>query len=808
MRALIRQTFERSGIAFLLCLAVNPAWASANPRVSQGGGTIFALTGHASPSAHSGGWDIYFNGQVLATASSKQGWKAYYYPTGNQVKVYAPLSAAIAKSYEVRLAEGTPVQHYSAFFDVVAGISSTTVAPSPIVSGASATGTVTLTAGAPSGGTTVNLSASSTAAGVPVSINIPEGQTSGTFPVTGNPVPALTNLTISADHDSVTLHAPLAVEPLLASVTATADSQDPSYTCSVTLNAPAPPGGMNVALSSSSQSVTVPAMVSVAAGATTSSQFAADTTQVSVPTTATIQASYAGAGVSASFSIDDIYVAYRSSGDQYAPGGLSNGTDTSQMTETIWTFPQACTDIQAVYYDYALEPYPAFPETPGVSTLTVYAALEYPASSGNLYPLTFGGAPYGTMGPDDKLVSDPLPNAFPAGAVAQVRSYVTCAAGGQWPFVTHTDSFFNEGASPAGTSPANLALPGSGDVPRSENDGFDCYGITGRPIGARPASVVCIGDSIAEGSHDEIAYNAGIGYLNRSFLKWGTAALVNLSQGTMSAIDFLQNPDRCTMRLEALPNGTYLLCQLGKGDYDADGLPLATVQASLAKMWQDGAQAGLRVVQTTFMPYTTSTDDWLTTTHQSNSGTGVQEPNEAVRQALNQWLRAPASAGPGKSALADYPGLLWGILDTDAAVEVNLNGSAIQIDPTTGAISNGVGGYWYATGAAYGPVGPGAQISSSGYKFTDKSANWAPNQWAGYMFFITAGTGLGTRMLPIISNTSNTLTVAWSPAPAVDSTTVYVIADSATPDGAHPTPRCYERVATQTIVVPSVFAPY
>jgi hypothetical protein len=71
-----------------------------------------------------------------------------------------------------------------------------TVNPTDVVGGASATGTVTLTAAAPSGGVDVPLSSDDpTAATVPASVTVPAGATSASFPIAtyavGNPQSSL-----------------------------------------------------------------------------------------------------------------------------------------------------------------------------------------------------------------------------------------------------------------------------------------------------------------------------------------------------------------------------------------------------------------------------------------------------------------------------------------------------------------------------------------------------------------------------------------------------------------------------------------
>jgi len=83
-------------------------------------------------------------------------------------------------------------------------LSSVSVSPGTIVSAQSGTGTVTLTAAAPSGGTVVALSSSNTsAATVPASVTVPQGQTSATFTVTAGTVTTSTPVTLTATYSGV-----------------------------------------------------------------------------------------------------------------------------------------------------------------------------------------------------------------------------------------------------------------------------------------------------------------------------------------------------------------------------------------------------------------------------------------------------------------------------------------------------------------------------------------------------------------------------------------------------------------------------
>lgn len=92
-------------------------------------------------------------------------------------------------------------------------LSRVTVSPTSVVGGASSTGTVTLSAAAPSGGAVVSLSDNSVAATVPASVTVPAGSTSRTFAVTTSAVSATTTVTITGSFGGTTASAALTVTP-------------------------------------------------------------------------------------------------------------------------------------------------------------------------------------------------------------------------------------------------------------------------------------------------------------------------------------------------------------------------------------------------------------------------------------------------------------------------------------------------------------------------------------------------------------------------------------------------------------------
>jgi len=179
-------------------------------------------------------------------------------------------------------------------------LSSLTHTPDSVIGGKSATGTVSLTTPAPSGGATIPLSDNSGALTVPASVTVPAGQTSATFAITTSAVTSDTTVVISATFAGDTFNDAIILRTMLQAVDlnpSTVVGGTPS-TGTVILGAPAPAGGAVVTLSSSNTTlVTVPASVTVPAGAT-SATFTANTRTVTSFSFADVSASYAGATVS------------------------------------------------------------------------------------------------------------------------------------------------------------------------------------------------------------------------------------------------------------------------------------------------------------------------------------------------------------------------------------------------------------------------------------------------------------------------------------------------------------------------------
>jgi RHS repeat-associated protein len=190
---------------------------------------------------------------------------------------------------------------------VVAGppIASIAINPSTIAGGGTATGTVALSAAAPSGGAPVLLSSDSAAATVPGQATIAAGQTEASFNVATATVTSSTTAHITANY-SGTVSAVLNVVNGVSSVTISPTSVvgGASATGTVVLLGPAPAGGATVSLASGAPSIaTVPSTVVVSAGATAAS-FAITSSSVTPSIVVTITASLAGSSTGAALTVN------------------------------------------------------------------------------------------------------------------------------------------------------------------------------------------------------------------------------------------------------------------------------------------------------------------------------------------------------------------------------------------------------------------------------------------------------------------------------------------------------------------------
>jgi hypothetical protein len=164
-----------------------------------------------------------------------------------------------------------------------------------VVGGASTSATITLLGKAPVGGTTISLDSGAVGvAQVQSSLTIPEGQSSGSFPITTNPVSTDTNVSIAATLGSQYVPRTLAVVVQLhriASLTMTPNpvTSGSGTTGRVAITRPAPAGGLVIQLTDNASIVSTPPSVTIPAGATVTT-FPITTTAVNSQFTVNVQA--------------------------------------------------------------------------------------------------------------------------------------------------------------------------------------------------------------------------------------------------------------------------------------------------------------------------------------------------------------------------------------------------------------------------------------------------------------------------------------------------------------------------------------
>jgi hypothetical protein len=185
-------------------------------------------------------------------------------------------------------------------------LSAITVSPTSVQSGFYATGNVSLTRGAPTGGAVVSLSSSNAAAAsVPASVTIPTGASSASFNATGGRVATTTTVTLTASYAGVIRTTPLTVTPPptpaldAVSVNPSSVAGGTSTTGQALLTMAAPAGGAVVSISSSNPAVaSVPASVTIASGVW-SANFTVGTSAVTANTQVTVTGTYQGVSRSA-----------------------------------------------------------------------------------------------------------------------------------------------------------------------------------------------------------------------------------------------------------------------------------------------------------------------------------------------------------------------------------------------------------------------------------------------------------------------------------------------------------------------------
>lgn len=181
------------------------------------------------------------------------------------------VTSAVAFDTDVAITATLGTVSKSVTLTIVAPVASgISVSPTSVLGGTSATGTVTLSGPAPAGGRVVDLSSSLAAASVPASVTVAAGASTATFTVATTLIQTNAIATLSATNNGVTVTTSLTVRgpaPISVTLSPTSVAGGRTSIATITIEAPAPAGGVVVDLSSSIADATVPANVIIPAGA-------------------------------------------------------------------------------------------------------------------------------------------------------------------------------------------------------------------------------------------------------------------------------------------------------------------------------------------------------------------------------------------------------------------------------------------------------------------------------------------------------------------------------------------------------------
>ena len=194
-------------------------------------------------------------------------------PAGQTTATVPVTTSAVSVTVAVNIsaAYGTVTQK-TALTVKAALLEGLTLTPSTIIGGGTTVGTLTLGSAAPDSGLTATLTSSDPSAAPPASLFIAPGALSASFLLPTVRVSSATTAKITATLSGTPQSATLTVQPIqlvsLVLAPATVLAGTPSAG-RITLNAPAPAGGLSITLTSSTAAATVPATVVVPAGSAT-----------------------------------------------------------------------------------------------------------------------------------------------------------------------------------------------------------------------------------------------------------------------------------------------------------------------------------------------------------------------------------------------------------------------------------------------------------------------------------------------------------------------------------------------------------
>ena len=303
-------TGTTAGVSQSTTLTVTPATLSrvaVSPSTVNGGATSICtvtLTGAAG----AGGASI----AVSSNSPSANVPATVTVPAGSSTTTFTITTSSVTASTIATITGSLAGVTQSATLTISpSGLEGFSINPTSVQGGTSATGTVTLFAAAPTGGTKITLSSSNSSATVPGSVTVAAGATTASFNISTSAVSTLTTSTLTASLLGAPQTAILTITPgtgstlLSVSFSPATVAGGTTSTGTVTLSGNAPAGGTTVNLSTNSSSVSLPPSVLVQAGSS-SATFVVNTKAVSTSITVVVVAKSGTVSVSGSLVIQPI----------------------------------------------------------------------------------------------------------------------------------------------------------------------------------------------------------------------------------------------------------------------------------------------------------------------------------------------------------------------------------------------------------------------------------------------------------------------------------------------------------------------
>ncbi|MBN3757246.1 hypothetical protein G3N95_30190 [Paraburkholderia sp. Tr-20389] len=309
-----------------------------------------------------------------------------------------------------------------------------------------------------------------------------------------------------------------------------------------------------------------------------------------------------------------------------APSGQAQGPTQGNIKIGV-TIPAGATDLQVVLSNaWGSE------TAPGTNTITYSGYWEYPA--GTFTQITWAGATSVTIAVAAQVTSDAATNlVVPPGASANLRLFITCPAGGVFPYAMYaadTGCGYIEDTGATGNQSNNASFT----YPQPNAYMPSPTAIIGVPL-LPVKSFAFLGDSITRGTGDGQDGGWAIRMLGGG--QSTTHSYVNLGVGgELATTGFIPH--------HGLRRGGYkfadVICtNYGTNDIFSRAQTFVQMQANLIASWWAMAGTGADVYQGTLLPRTSSTDGW--------SSPGGQTPIAGfepggTRSQLNAWIRAGA----------------------------------------------------------------------------------------------------------------------------------------------------------------------